>query len=38
MNVDELIHKLKITEEENTKLKNELEDKTIQLNKYLLKI
>jgi hypothetical protein len=37
MNVDELIHKLKITEEENTKLKYELEDKTIQLNKYLLK-
>jgi hypothetical protein len=37
MNVDELIHKLKITEEENTNLKADLEDKTIQLNKYLLK-
>ena len=37
MNVDELIYKLKITEEENTKLKVDLEDKTIQLNKYLLK-
>ena len=37
MNKEELLNKLKITEEENKKLKEELEDKTIQLNKYLLK-
>ena len=37
MNNDELITKLQITEEENIKLKQDLENKTIQLNTYLLK-
>jgi hypothetical protein len=37
MNNDELIAKLQITEEENIKLKQDLENKTIQLNTYLLK-
>ena len=37
MNNDELIKKLQITEEENIKLKQDLENKTIQLNTYLLK-
>jgi hypothetical protein len=34
MNVDELIHKLKITEEENTKLQNELIQTKEHLKKY----
>ena len=37
MNVDEIITKNKLLEEENIKLKEEVENKTIQLNKYLLK-